>query len=40
MTSVLLADMSVRPIDLDQISEQTLRNAITINDNQALGPDW
>jgi hypothetical protein len=39
-TSVLLADMSVRAIDLDQISEQTLRNAITINDNQALGPDW
>lgn len=35
-----LADGSVLRIDPNAISERTLRNAITINDGQKLGPDW
>jgi hypothetical protein len=35
-----LGDASVRRIDLNRVSEKTLRNAITMNDNQILGPDW
>jgi hypothetical protein len=34
-----LADGSVRFVHRN-VSEQTLRNAITVNDGQVLGPDW
>ena len=38
--NVLMGDGSVRFIDLTKISDETLRNAITINDGMVLGPDW
>jgi hypothetical protein len=37
---VLLADASVRTIDVGRISEKTLRNAITADDGEVLGDDW
>jgi hypothetical protein len=37
--NVAVADGSVRFLDF-RISQQTLRNAITRNDGQVLGPDW
>jgi hypothetical protein len=38
--NVGLADGSVRFINPARVSEQTLRNAITANDNNPLGQDW
>jgi len=38
--NVALGDGSVRFIETGRVSEQTLRNAITANDNNPLGPDW
>jgi hypothetical protein len=38
--AVALGDASVRAIDLNRINEKTLRNAITMNDNEILGADW
>jgi hypothetical protein len=35
-----LGDGAVRTIDLKKISDETLRNAITIADGNVLGPDW
>lgn len=36
----LIADGTVRVIDTRSMSERTIRNAITINDGNQLGPDW
>jgi prepilin-type processing-associated H-X9-DG protein len=38
--NILLADGSVRSIDLNAISEKTLRNAICPDDGEPLGADW
>jgi hypothetical protein len=38
--NVALGDGSVRIIDLSKISDETLRNAITIADGFVLGSDW
>jgi hypothetical protein len=37
---VCMADGAVRTIDLDKVSEKTLRNAITAADGFPLGSDW
>jgi hypothetical protein len=37
---VALADGSARFIERARVSEKTLRNAITANDGEPLGPDW
>jgi hypothetical protein len=36
----LMADGSVRVLDLGKISQPTLKNAIDPSDGQVLGPDW
>jgi prepilin-type processing-associated H-X9-DG protein len=38
--NVLLADGSVKNINLDAVSEKTLKAAITMADGDVLGPDW
>jgi prepilin-type processing-associated H-X9-DG protein len=38
--NVLLGDGSVRSIDLNTLSEKTLRNAICPDDGNVLGSDW
>lgn len=40
VTNVLLADGSVRRVDVRRVSERTLRNAFTRNDGEPLGVDW
>jgi len=37
---VAMGDWSCRSIDLSKLSEQTFRNAITMDDGKELGPDW
>ncbi len=38
--NVLMADCSVRVVDLDKVSEKTLKAAITMNGGEVLGKDW
>jgi hypothetical protein len=38
--NMCMADGSVRKIDLDRISEKTLKAAITMAGDDVLGPDW
>ncbi len=40
MTQVAMCDGSVRAVNLKAVSEQTLKNAITRADGEALGDDW